>query len=238
GDGVIPGADCRVAVPPGADGGDLAKAARLYDLLRLFVNQGADALAADLNNALRLFRCGDDLRALRMGMDHGLFAVDVLARIQGVNGCLFVPVVRSSYQDGVHVRTGENLIVIARGENRVSPQLLAARKAAIVTIRHCHQFHPRHLESRRSVSHSLAARAYESKMNLIVRRMRRRWLLLGLREQMRLKAIHNKTSGGRHTPRLQKVSAIETISHSSPPPYHSQRWIKQMRIPLLGLNVL
>ncbi len=82
----------------------------------LGVDDGADTLAADLEDAVGGAGGVDDLRAVGVDVDHRLFEVDVFAGMHGVDGCLFVPVVGCGDEDGVDVFAGEDLAVVAGGE--------------------------------------------------------------------------------------------------------------------------
>src|SRR5207253_4913295 len=142
-----------------AHGGDLADGAGRDQVLRLLVQHRADALAADLENALRLLRCRDDFRPVLVYVDHGLLEIDVFAGVHGVDGRLLVPVVGRGDQDRVDVRAGQNLPVVARGEDVVAPELLRVGQAPVVTVRNRHQLHARRLDRSPGVALALPARA-------------------------------------------------------------------------------
>jgi len=73
-------------------------------------------------------------------MDHRLFEVDVFACAHGVDCGLLVPVVGSGDEDGVHVLAGEDLAVVASGEEvdivggAWAPELLAVGEATVVAV--------------------------------------------------------------------------------------------------------
>ena len=49
-------------------------------------------------------------------LHHRLLAIDVLARVEGRNGDVVVPMVGGNHEDGIHVRPGQNFAVVAGGE--------------------------------------------------------------------------------------------------------------------------
>ncbi len=72
----------------------------------------ADALAADLQDAVRALHRLHDRRAIGHHKAHGLFKVDVLAGHQRVDGHRLVPVVGRGDEDGVDRRTRQQLAVV------------------------------------------------------------------------------------------------------------------------------
>ena len=115
--------------PVGGDHVEFADGSGRQEFFGLGVDDGADALAADLKNAVGGTGGRDDLGAVGVDVDHGLFEVDVFAGVHGVDGGLLVPVVGCGDNDGVDVFAGEDLFVVAGGEGSL-PQssLVRARR--------------------------------------------------------------------------------------------------------------
>ena len=145
-DGVVPGADGGVAVPAGGDHVEFADGSGGKQFLGLGVDDGADALAADLKDAVGGAGGGDDLGTVGVEVDHGLFEVDVFAGVHGVDGGLLVPVVGSGDEDGVDVLAGEDLAVVAGGEEVVAPELFGVGEAAVVAVGYGDEFDSGDLE--------------------------------------------------------------------------------------------
>src|SRR5208283_1926547 len=91
--GIDPGAGGGVAVVRGADHGDLAEPAGLDRLAGLALQHGAHAVAAHLHDAAGGAGGGGDLDPFRAAESERLLAVDVFARVQGVQHHAAVPVV-------------------------------------------------------------------------------------------------------------------------------------------------
>ena len=107
-------------------------------------------------------------------MDHRLFQVDVLAGIHGIDGRLHVPVVRGGDEHRIDVFARENFAVVAGGEQILAPHLLAVLAPAGVQIGHRHQLDARHLHGRVSIVLAAPAGSDESKVNVVVGRVRHR----------------------------------------------------------------
>ena len=164
---VLPGAQRRIAVPPGLDEVQLTDRAGAEQLPRLGVDDRAHALAADLENAVGLPRGLDHVRTFFEVLDHRLFDVDVLARLHGVDGDARVPVIRRGDDHGVDVRPRQHLTVIARGEDVVAPHLLRPFQSSVVDIRDGHQFRAGDAERRARVPHALPSRANQRDLDAV-----------------------------------------------------------------------
>jgi hypothetical protein len=79
-------------------------------------------LWADLKNQLAVARAIPQFQSLLHGARHGLFHVHVLARVQGVEGHLRVPVIGSGDHQRVHVLALEDLAVIRVPFGRGKPR--------------------------------------------------------------------------------------------------------------------
>ncbi len=169
GDGVVPGAHGGVAIPARGDHVELADGAGGEELFGLGVDDGADALAADLDDAVGGAGGLDDLGAVGVEMDHRLFAVDVLAGLHGVDGGALVPVVGGGDDDGVDVFAGEDLAVVAGGEDVVAPELLGVGEAAVVAVGDGDELDAGNLHGDLGVALALDAGADEGKLNVVVR---------------------------------------------------------------------
>jgi hypothetical protein len=55
---------------------------------------------------------------------YGLFKVNVIARLHGIDGRLFVPMVRGDHEHRVNVRVRQNLVIVAHGEESITVTLL------------------------------------------------------------------------------------------------------------------
>ena len=101
--------------------------------------------------------------------DHRLFEIDVLAGLHGVDGGLLVPVVGGGDEDGVDVFAGEDLLVIAGGEDVLTPELLGVGEAAVVAVGYGDELDSGHLESDLGVALALDAGADEGEADGVVR---------------------------------------------------------------------
>ena len=169
-DGVVPGADGRVAVPVGADHVELADDAGGKQFLGLGVDDGADALAADLNDAIGGARGLDDLRPIGVDVDHRLLEVDVLAGLHRIDGGRLVPVVGRRDQDGIDILARENLAVVAGGEDVRPPELLAVGQAAVIAIGHGDEFDSRNLYRDAGIVLALDAGADQRELDVVIGR--------------------------------------------------------------------
>lgn len=101
-------------------------------------------------------------------MDHRLLAVDILAGVHGVDGRLLVPVVGRGNEHGIHVLAGENLTIVARGEQGRAPALAAVLQAAGVAVGNGDQLHTRNLQRDAGVILPLAAGTDQRQADAIV----------------------------------------------------------------------
>ena len=79
-----------------------------------------------------------------------------------------MPVVGGADDDGVDVFAGEDLVVVAGGEDVVAPELLAVREAAVVAVGHGDQLDAGNLHGESGVTLALAAGADERDLDVIV----------------------------------------------------------------------
>ena len=139
-------------------------------------NEGADALAAYLEDAAGGAGGVNHFRAVGVEVDHGLLAVDVFAGAHGVYAGLLVPMVGGADDDRVDVAASQDLAVIAGGKNVVAPHLLAVDEAPVIAIRHGNQLDAGNLERDGRIALALAAGSDERNLNMVVRRHRPRCL--------------------------------------------------------------
>jgi hypothetical protein len=166
----VEGAHHRVPVRPALDEVDLADRARGEELAGLLVDDRAHALAAHLEDAPGLLLRLQHPDALVDRVHHRLLAVDVLARLEGVDRHLHVPVVGAGHDHRVHVLPGQDLAVVA-GRLEVLAELLPALlEAAVVDVGRGHELDPRDLERRLGVALAHAPRAEERDADAVVRR--------------------------------------------------------------------
>ncbi len=68
-------------------------------------------------------------------MGHGLFAVDVLTGVAGVDDDALVPVIGDGGEDEIDIFAGQQFVIIARGEEvRVAGDFFGQGVAAIVQV--------------------------------------------------------------------------------------------------------
>ena len=125
------------------------------------------------------------------------------------HGGALVPVVGRADDDGVDVFAGEDLVVVAGGEDVVAPELLAVREAAVVAVGHGNQLDARNLHGDLGVSLALAARADQRDLDVIVggHRLGR----LGLHGGERVDSCAQHGGCGCRSCRPQKTSAIQFV---------------------------
>src|SRR5579863_2213020 len=80
-DGILPGTDGVVAIPPGFHHVRFTDGARLHQLLGFLIDDGTHALAADLDDAPGLLLCFDQRLTVLDMLHHGLFAIHILAGV-------------------------------------------------------------------------------------------------------------------------------------------------------------
>ena len=101
-------------------------------------------------------------------MDHGLLAVDILAGVHGVDGGLLVPVVGGGDEDGVDVLAGEDLAVVAGGEEVVAVDLFHVGEAAVVAVGDGDELDAGDLHGPAGVALALDAGTDESEVDVVV----------------------------------------------------------------------
>jgi hypothetical protein len=170
--GIVPRANGGITVPVRGHHIELTDRARGEQFFGLGINDGADTLAANLQDAVHGAGGLDHLRPIAVQMNHWLLAIHVLARLHRVDGSLLVPMVRGGDEDGVDVLARKDLAVIAGGENVVPPDLLAMREPAVIAVGDSNKFHARNLYGGLGVSLALNAGADERELNMIVGRNR------------------------------------------------------------------
>ncbi len=153
-------------------------------LLGLGVDDGAHALAADLDDAVGRASGFNHLRPVGVQMDHGLFAVDVFAGLHGIDRNLFMPVVGRADDDGVDVFAFQDFAVVAGGEEVCAPEFLAVLEPAVVTVRNRDQFDAGNVHGIFGVALALAAGSDEGDLDVIVGCDWFRGFGLGLGQQM------------------------------------------------------
>ncbi len=86
---------------------NLTDHAAFDELFGLGVQDGTDALAADLENAAGLLLGVNDHMAIGHFAHHGLLAVDVFAGVKSIGGDAGMPMIGRRDNDGIHIRPGE-----------------------------------------------------------------------------------------------------------------------------------
>ncbi len=153
--------------------------------LGLGINHGTHALASYLQNPIRRAGSLDHLRPIGVEMNHRLFAVHILACLHGIHGNLLVPMVRRADDNRVDVLASQHLRVVARGEDIVSPKLLAMHEPPVIAIGNSDELYAWDLDGRLRISHALPASPNQSDLNVIVGCNLRRRLALNLGKHMR-----------------------------------------------------
>src|SRR5271169_2929575 len=115
--GINPGAAGGVAVPVGLNAAHFAELAGGINLSGLLVEDRADALATDLQDAVVLLRSGDHSETLVHGMGERLLAIDVFAGSEGVHHDAAVLMISYRNDHGVDVLAIEDLFIVARSRN-------------------------------------------------------------------------------------------------------------------------
>jgi hypothetical protein len=78
--------------------------------------------------------------------------------------------IRSPDDHSIHILAGEDLAVVARGKDVLSPHLFAVLETSVVAIRDRNQLYSGNLQRGARVSLALSARADERDLDMIVRR--------------------------------------------------------------------
>ena len=120
------------------------------------------------------FAAVDDLGAVWVDVDHGFFEIDVFAGVHGINGGLFVPVIGRGDDDGVDIFAGEDLAVVAGGEEvdivgrACSPEFFGVSEASVVAVGDGDEFHAGNAEGGGGVALALDACSDESELDVVV----------------------------------------------------------------------
>ena len=131
---INPGAARRVAIGRAFDEEHVAERARCVDFARLLVDDRADALAADLHNAISLLHRIDHGEAIFHGVRHRLFAVDVFAGGAGIHHDAAMLMVHHGYDHRVYIFAVEDFLIVASGRDLLLHGLLRGLMAAVVEI--------------------------------------------------------------------------------------------------------
>src|SRR5690606_6595971 len=78
-------------------------------------------------------------------VDDGLFTINMLARLHGLNGYLLVPVIGGSDDYSIYIVPIENFLVVFGKKKVIAPGALGLVQAGIIKITNGHQlgtFHP------------------------------------------------------------------------------------------------
>jgi hypothetical protein len=113
---------------------NLAQAAGGVDVAGLGVENGADALAAGLKDALARLDRLHHRQPVSHRVGHGLFAVNVFPRGHGVDRHAAVQVVRGRNEDGIHILAVEKPAVVTRGGDLRAPGLFRRLMARGVEV--------------------------------------------------------------------------------------------------------
>ncbi len=142
----------------------------------------------------------DDLRPVRVDVDHRFFEINVLAGLHRIDCRGLMPVVGRRDQYGIHILARQNLAVVASGEHVLPPQLFAVSQTTVVAVSSGDQLHPWHLNRDAGIVLALNARSDKGQLDVVVRGARRS----GLRQQ------RFQLGGGRGQRRgLYELSAIQ-----------------------------
>ena len=160
----------RVPVRPALDQVDLSDGAGGEQLAGLRVDDRAHALAAHLQDPSGLLLRREHPGALVDRVHHRLLAVDVLARLEGVDRHLHVPVVGARHDHRVHVLAGEHLAVVAGQLDVLAELPLALLEAAVVDVGGGDELDPGDLERRLGVALAHPARPEECQPDAVVGR--------------------------------------------------------------------
>ena len=168
---IVPCASRRVAIPPCGHHVELTNGTGSQQFFRLGVDNVADALASDLNHAIGALRRLDHFRAIRVLMNHRLFAIHIFAGMHCVDGDLLMPVIRRGHNHGVNVFASENLFIVHRGKDIVPPQFLAMVTPSLVGVANRNQLDSGNLHC--SLRNPLApnTRTDQCKLNRVIRRL-------------------------------------------------------------------
>ena len=155
----------------------------------------------------------DHLRPIGVEMNHRLFAVDILARVHGIDGSLLVPMVRCGNENSVDILSGQDLLVVTRCKDVAAPEFFAALQPAVVAVSDGHQLHAGNLHGGLRIALALNASPYQRELDVVVGRNRRCWAGLSCRKrvhpgpQQRLRGCCSRG--------LQKISTVQHVPLSS-----------------------
>src|SRR5258708_38142416 len=122
---------------------DLANGAVVIEIARLGAEGRTYALRTNLHNALVLLGRFDHGESVSHGVRHRLLAINVLARVTGIDYDPLVPVVGHRSDNAVDVLTVEQFLIVARrGQARLGRDFFGQRVAAIIQICRTHALNP------------------------------------------------------------------------------------------------
>ncbi len=111
---IFPRAGGIVAAEGALDHHEIADSALRDEFFGLCAEDGTDALRTDLDDAAGGFAGFDHFEAVRRGVGHGLFAVDVFAGMDGIDDDLLVPMVGNGGDEAIDFLVLEKVLVAAR----------------------------------------------------------------------------------------------------------------------------
>ncbi|SVA80212.1 uncharacterized protein METZ01_LOCUS133066 [marine metagenome] len=169
GNGVLPSADGRIAVPPSFDHIQLAKLTAFIDLLSVLVENGADTLASHLEYLARAALSLDQGCSFFYSLDHWLLNINILSGFHRFNGNLTVPVVGSANNDRIDILPGQEFPIVPGSFKVRSESFLYMDKPPVIDISGCHQLDTWGPQGRLSVALSLPTCANQCNLNTVVR---------------------------------------------------------------------
>src|SRR5690606_4265764 len=119
--GILPSSQSTVSVNLSFGKIDFPNITGFNQFLGLSMNDGAYILASHLKYFAGFFLCFDHPMPFFGFLDHGFFAIDMLAFFQGVNGNDFMPMICGGIDDTIHIGSVQNLSVIFGGKESLSP---------------------------------------------------------------------------------------------------------------------
>ena len=142
-------------------------------------------------------------------MNHGLFAIDVFARLHRIDGGLLVPMVGGGDDNGIDILASQDLAVVACGEDVVAPNLLAVRQPSVVTVGHGDKLYAGNLHGNFGVSLALNTSPDQRDLNLIVGGKRRDRLTADCGQCVDISSENSACGCGARD--FQEVSAIQHV---------------------------
>ncbi len=173
---IFPGAGGIVAAEGELDHFDVADGARLVQFAGLGAEH-AELTRCEPICTMRLFFCAASTMstALGRGVRHRLLAVNVLARVAGVDHDAPVPVIGNGGDDAVDILAVEQFLIAARGgQVGIAGDLAGQRVAAVVEIGGAHALDAGHGDGVRQQAGALHADADDAEANAIAGRRRPR----------------------------------------------------------------